>query len=733
MKYIIFSIFLLCVLGVEAQLTGIVYGRNAKTKEAIIGAKVQFIETNIGAITDNDGKFEIVLPDSLPRKMAISAIGYLSDTVLITKKDKFTSLEITLFSDLLLDEIIIQARLDGTSINRLNPLLVEQISSNELRKAACCNLSESFETNASVDVSITDAVSGAKRIQMMGLDGIYTQIQIENIPALRGLESSFGLNSIPGTWVESMQITKGSGNVVNGYESMAGLINIEFKKPEEMEKLYLNGYGNIFGRYEFNTHSGIKLNNKWSTGIFAHASTNTQEVDNNNDGFRDLPLGTLFSGMNRWKYTGEKFESQFGIRAYYEDKSSGQLNAERNSQNLYGTFLNQKSFDAFAKTGFLFKSRFKSLGVIYNAKYQKLDFLAGNKTFSGEEKRGYINVLFDDIIGSTIHKYKIGTSIVYQDINQKLDSLQNDRVEYTPGIYGEYTYTGIRFTGVVGARYDYDNLFKHQFTPRFHGKVIINENTDFRVTAGRGWRVPNYMIDNLSLMVSSRLFIPTQELRPEVSYNFGGSFVQRYSLFGRKSTLTLDYYHTLFTEQLIVDRDASQYAVYFRNLSGRSFSNAFQAEWMIEPFRNFVVRLAYKYLEVKAVFDDKLQQKVMVPKHRGFVNLAYITRNKKWEFDFTANYRGEARLTAVEFSSDNKDYGLNSKAYALFNSQITYNYKKLSVYLGGENLGNFKQKNAIVDAQNPFGSTFDATRIWAPVMGTNIYLGFRYQINKTKK
>ncbi len=731
MKFIIAGFFLLVFGSVKAQLTGIVYGSDTKSKESVIGAKLFFLHARSGAITDNDGKFSLEMPAELPDSLVVSAMGYRPDTLVITKKDRFTALEITLFSDLLLDEVVIQARQDGHAVSRLNPLLVEQINSHELRKAACCNLSESFETNASVDVNITDAVTGAKRIQMMGLDGVYTQIQFENIPALRGLESAFGLNSIPGTWINSMQITKGAGNAVNGYESMAGLINIEFKKPREMERLYLNGYANRFGRYEFNADAGHILNDKWSTGWFVHASANTQEFDHNDDGFRDLPTGNLLTAMNRWKYQGEKFESVFGVRAYLEDKTGGQLGATRsNMSERYGTFLNQGSVEAFAKTGFLFKQPYRSLGVIYNYKQQFLDFDLSTNSFAGREKRGYVNLLYDDIIGSTIHKYKVGASFVYDDISQKLGQLLAERVELTPGVYGEYTYSGVRLTAVAGARFDYDNLFGSQFSPRVHAKYILTENTDLRVTAGRGWRVPNFIVDNLSLLTTSRSWVVAQTLQPEIAYNAGASIVQRFKMFGHPSSLTLDYFHTDFQQQLLVDRDLIVNAIVFRNLEGRSFSNSIQAEWQVEPVRDLVFRFAYKLLDVRAEYGGELQQKVMVPRHRGFANVAYQTRNKKWEFDLTGNIIGQSRLPVSQLPGGTLTTKNTSDTYALLNAQITYIHKRFSIYLGGENLTNYKQKNAIIDAQNPFGPTFDATRIWGPIMGANVYVGFRFELKR---
>ena len=722
-------LFLLLSVPVFSQMKGIVFGTNDKGKAPIFGAKLKLLQAKIGTITSDEGTFELILPKILPDTLVISAFGYYSDTILIDKKDRFISLEINLFSDKLLPEVLVEIRRETHAISRLKTLHVEEINSGELRKAACCNLSESFETNASVDVNITDAVSGAKKIQMMGLDGVYTQIQLENIPYLRGLESSFGLNSLPGTWIESIQITKGTGNVVNGYESMAGLVNLELKKPAEMEKFFANGYLNAFGRAEINLNAGQILSKRWSTGSFAHASGMFGDMDNNNDGFRDVPKGTNFAILNRWAYQGKKMEAQFGVNGYLDQKNGGQTGFSRSVQDgKYGVQLDSKHLDLFAKTGFFLRKPYNSIGVVYNLKYQTIDAKFGNRNFQGVEKRGYVNAIFDGIIGTTDHKIKLGTSAVYIDMQQKQDSMTDNRIEIVPGIFGEYTYSGMRLTSVLGSRLDYHNLFGLQFSPRLHAKYILTEKTDLRFTAGKGWRVPNFMVDNISLLASSKTWLRPVELLPEISWNFGGSIVQEFKLFKQKANLTMDYYHTLFQNQLIVDRDQDPQAIQFKNLDGKSYSNSFQAELSFSVVKNLNMRVAYKFLDVKSEYAGKIQQQVMIPRQRGFFNIGYITRNKRWEYDATLSVFGESRLPGIA-PTDAAEY---SKVYPMVNAQITHVIKKWDLYIGGENLTNFKQKNAVIDAENPFGSKFDATRIWGPVMGINIYAGVRYAIVRKK-
>jgi len=725
---------------VNAQIKGLIQGADGSQKKPLYGAKIKLLQAKTGTVSREDGTFELVLPKELPDTLVISAFGYNPDTLIVSKKDRFTALNILLYSDKLLPEILIEYRKNGHSISRLKTLHVEELTAIELRKAACCNLSESFETNASVDVNITDAVSGAKKIQMMGLDGVYTQIQMENIPYLRGLESAFGLSSLSGTWIESIQITKGTGNVVNGYESMAGLVNLELKKPDEMEKIYLNVYQNIFGRSEFNFNKGIILNPKWSTGFLGHVSSTYGNIDRNKDAFRDLPTGDNTAFMNRWAYKGKKMEAQFGINFYRDRKVGGQTTFFRNEENQvdtinYGVLINSKHIDIYGKTGFFGKRPMQSLGIVYNIKHQEIDGFFGLKTFSGLEKRGYINVIYDDIIGTSDHTIKIGTSFVAIDISQQADTLSQKRMELVPGIFAEYTYTGRRLTGVFGSRYDYHSIFGGQFSPRVHLKYLLSEMTDLRFTAGKGWRVPNFIIDNISLLASSKQWIAPSETKPEISWNIGGSLVHEMKIFERKATISLDFYHTRFENQLIIDRDETVNTVVFSNLKNSSFSNSFQTEFSFSPIKNLDIRLAYKFLDVQAKYGNEMRQQVMIPKHRGFVNLAYRSRNKRWEYDFTSSIFSPSRLPIQrDMTNDTLLISdMKSRMYPMMNAQITHIYKKFDFYIGGENLTNFRQRDPIIDASNPFGSKFDATNICGPLTGVNIYVGIRYAIAKTKK
>lgn len=636
----------------------------------------------------------------------------------------------------MLNAVNVEAKQDASMYSTIKPINTEILGKKELLKAACCNISESFSTNASVDVAFTDAVSGAKKIQMLGLDGVYTQVLSENMPMLRGLSAAYGLNYIPGTWIENIMVTKGTGSVVNGYESISGQINLEFLKPEEQKKrFFLNVYGNHKGRAEANIHFAPKLNEKWHTMLFTHASSNTMKQDMNKDGFLDMPLTQQYSVFNRWNYHNQKnFEAQFGIKGLYESRQGGQssfrYNSDHGTTKAYGIGINTRQLEYFSKTGFLFPSKpYKSIGVQTSGKIQQQDMYFGIRKYTGEQKSFYANIIYANIIKTTDHKYKIGASYMLDDYREKFNDSLFARTERVPGIFAEYTYTHAEnFSMVAGVREDYHNIHGLQFTPRLHLRYNPLKKTTVRLSGGRGFRSPNVIVENQSVFASSRKVVFKENIKAEIAWNYGFSFNQQFKLFSREAFINLDLFRTDFENQLVVDVDQHVNKVVFYNLKGKSYSNSLQVDFGFEPIKDFAVKLAYKWYDVKTTYNYELLDKPYIPKHRIMANLAYSTYMEIWKFDFTTNWFGQSRLPSTVLSPVEYQLPKQSKSYFLLQAQVTKKFRKFELYLGCENGLNYMQKNPVIASESPFGENFDASMVYAPIEGRIIYAGLRLEI-----
>lgn len=739
MNRILFSALLMILVGyapAQNTISGTVFGVGKNMNEPLPGANVYWQGTTIATVTDSIGSFNLHLPaDTSSLHLIASMVGYVSDTITVTSPYP-KRLQIKLKSAVTLDEVTVETRQSTTMYSTFNPINTEVISGKELLKAACCNLSESFSTNASVDVAFTDAVSGAKKIQMLGLDGIYTQILSENMPLMRGLSASYGLNYIPGTWIKNIMVTKGTGSVVNGYESISGQINLDFLKPEEQKApLFINLYANLKSRAELNVHYTPKINDKWATMLFLHTSDLSLRNDMNHDSFLDMPLTRQYNVFNRWDYNNKKnFEAQFGIKALMESRQAGQTNFNYKNDfgttNAYGIGINTKSLEYFSKTGFLFPATpYKSIGIQTSGKLLERDMYFGLRKYKGEQKNFYANVIYANIISTTDHKYKVGASYLLDDYSEKYKDSAFSRIESVPGVFAEYTYTHAEnFSLVAGFRTDYHNMFGMQYTPRLHVRYNPLEKTTLRLSGGRGFRTANVFVENQTVFASSRQVIITEAFKPEIAWNYGVSINQKFVLFDEEAFVNIDFFRTDFQNQVVVDLDKHVNQVVFYNLSGVSYSNSMQVDFAFMPLERTEIKMAGKWYDVQTTYHGNTLAKPYIPKYRVMFNAAYATYMDIWKFDFTTNWFGKGRIPNTLASPVQYRLPEYSKEYFVLNAQVTKKFRKFEVYLGVENILNYTQKNPIIAADIPFSPNFDASMLYAPIEGRIIYVGFRMEI-----
>ena len=699
------------------RISGVVM---SEEEEPLAFVNVIWANTSIGAITDERGKFQIEKPKEYPGLLVISSVGFKTDTIRVWENMK--KITVVLKSSINLKEFEVKGNQAATSIGTISTNLVETLSEDELKKAACCSVSESFGTNASVDVNVTDAVSGSKKIKMLGLDGIYTQIQFENLPLVRGLAASNGLDFIPGTWVESIQIKKGAGSVVNGYESIAGQINVEFLKPDKADKFFINLYANEMGRFELNTHFAKKFNKKWSTILFVHGGNQGFEIDRNNDNFLDIPLKNTAIIFNRWKYFGKKFRMQFGVRGVLNDINAGQKSSV---DNPYTVNMNTQQLYGFLKTGFIFNSD-NSFGLVAKFKSHHQQSKYGLTKYDADQTNLYLNGVYADEIFNEKNSIKTGVSFNYDNYNHLFNDSNFTNLEAVTGAFFEYAYVTKKMSVVAGLRGDYHNQFGAFASPRLHFKYNVTPRSALRLSAGKGFRTANVLIENASFLVSSRQVVFEEALNPEQAWNYGVSYSHKWTVKDWEIGFIGDYYYTDFENQVIIDVEDVN-LLRFYNLNGKSYSHAFQAELSF-LYKRFELKTAYKYLDVMTQYDQDLKRKPFTPANRVLVNLGYKTKYEKWQFDLTTLWTGLSRVPSTEGNREGNIRATTSKAYAVLNGQITRKFRIFELYVGGENLLNYKQNSPIIDSDNPFGDNFDASMIWGPVAGRRIYAGFRYSI-----
>lgn len=612
------------------------------------------------------------------------------------------------------------------------------ITAKELTRAACCNLGESFSTNPSVDVSYSDAATGARQIRLLGLSGTYVQMITENIPNLRGAASPFGLGYIPGPWMQSIQVSKGASSVKNGYESITGQINVEMKKPQLDPSLSLNAYVDHRGKVEVNADGNLHFGDKWSGGLLLHGENSFASHDGNGDGFLDMPRIRQFSAINRWAYLSSNYVFQLSMKYLDERRRSGQdsHHAPATPMPLYEIGIDTRRVEAFTKNAYIFdRDNDGNVALILSGSFHDQKSLYGVKYYDVIQREAYASLMFERKFNG-IHALSTGLSLNYDHYRQhyllspSAAAQGVNEHEAVYGVYGQYTLDlDSRLIAMAGLRYDYNSRYGSIVTPRLHLRYNPTDELTFNASAGKGSLSPHPLAHYNYLLASSRNIVIEKDLPMESAWNFGAGAAWHTP--DERLSLSAEYYFTTFNRQLCVNFDRDPHAVYIYGLNGNSRSHAMQAEAELKILSDLTLSLAYRYTDARADYGNGMEQKPLQSPSKGLVSVGYNPMMGLWQFDVTLSINGAGRMPNPYTLADGSlSWNRRFPTYCMLNAQATRNFRHFSVYIGGENLTGYRQPNPIIGADNPWGSDFDSTMIYGPLHGAMIYVGFRYNITK---
>ncbi len=653
-----------------------------------------------------------------------------------------------------LDAAVFTSNREGNYISRFKDVRTEVISAAGLCKMACCNLAESFENSASVTVGYSDAVTGARQIRLLGLSGVYTQMLDETRPVMRGLSAPFGLSYVPGQWLESIQIAKGSSSVINGVECMTGQINMEHRKPTDEKPLFLNAAVMSDTKMDFNIASSLQMGYKWSTVILGHVSGNIKSHDMNSDGFLDEPNMLQFNLSNRWLYQADNgVQVRFGVRAIQDNRKGGQI---KSIVNPWETDILNRSLNGYLKVGVpLNEDNSQNIALIADYSYQDMDSFFGATKYIAGQHSAFTNLLYQNVINDS-HRFTLGLNGTFDRYDEDFSrivaagtaSKQGITDLANAGVFGEYTFhAGEKFTAIAGLRgnWFYGQGFK--VSPRATIKYMPVDEIVIRANGGRGLRYSTPLVDNIGVFSTGKLFTGSyNDHILEDAWTFGGN-ITYYMPFGASSNtyISFDYFRTQFAQQMVVDYEQQLNTIDFYALDGRkSFTDNYQIDFSVDPVERFNITATFRYTNAKIQFkgSEAPVEKPMTSRFKGVLNLQYATHLNKWIFDFTASLNGSCRV--YDFMADDKDADGNllykngrTPMYPLLYAQVTRRFKGWDVYIGAENLTNFRQKNVIQGAVrdengyvNAYQPSFDASCVWGPLMGIKAHVGFRFTLWK---
>ena len=619
-----------------------------------------------------------------------------------------------------LSDVTITSRRAGTRKmgGAMNGIMINK---EELFKAACCNLGESFTTNPSIDVNYSDAATGAKQIKLLGLSGTYVQMLAENLPNFRGAAAPYALDYVPGPWMSGIQVSKGASSVKNGYESITGQIDVEYLKPDDEEGATLNLYGNTKSRMDANADANIHLTDKLSSELLLHYQDDYGHHDDNNDGFLDQPNVRQWNLQNRWHYRNSNYIFHGGISVIKEKREGGQT---EHTSHLYKIGIETNRYEGYMKHAFILDPEHgTNIAVMTNLSMHQLDANYGHKHYDVNQKNAYAQLLFETNFTKQ-HSLSTGLSLNH-------DYLTRDEKETTPGIYAQYTYNlNDKVVAMAGVRADHSSRYGTFITPRFHLKLTPNEIVSLRLSVGKGYRSVWALAENNYLLASGRLLV-IDDLNQEQAWNTGISSSFYVPLFGKTLKLNAEYYHTHFNEQTVIDYDSNPTQIRITNLNGQSYSNTFQIDASYPVVSGLELTVAWRWNDVKSTYGGKLMEKPLTSRYKGLVTASYKTPLGIWQFDATLQLNGGGRMpTPYTLADSTPSWDSRFSAYEQVSAQITRWFRHFSVYVGGENLTGFRQKQSIINAADPWSSTFDPTMVWGPVHGAMFYAGIRVNIGR---
>lgn len=697
------------------------------------GATLAWAGHSFHAISDSEGLFLInrLADDSL---LIIQYVGF--KTLEFRVPPNQVEVRITMSENIELQQVEVKSKASATFTPLASNMNKEVVSMRELRKAPCCNLSESFETSAVVDANYTNAALGTREIEMLGMRGIYSQIMLDSRPTMYNLAAPFAFDFIPGPWLKGVQVSKGAGTVVNGSDGLAGQINVDLIDPQDGPRLFVNGYANHRNRYEMNIITNKKFNENWSSGTLIHGNQDQHHQDKNADDFIDAPRKRQLNVMQRFHYYGLKWEGQVNVHGILDQRQGGQT--QHPSPDHVGDLLiydhNQKRLEIFGNVGFVgFKDPGRSIGFQWHVQHHDYDAMYA-RIANGKDQSYYANLIYQEKFGSKKHTLMSGLSMRRSITEEGFSDLIFNRKEFIPGMFGEYSYNAdvadSKFGYTVGLRTDRYGDYGFRATPRFSARFQVEDYGTIRASAGRAYRMPNVISDNIHFIGLGRYF-QIESIGLDVANNFGLGYIQKIFLGGpTELNISVDFYHTYFKKQNIQDIESETRNIINRYVDEGSRINYFLVQNQIQLNSNLGFKIAYKYTDAqyRLTNNNPLISRMYLPKHRALFTVDVNSDESIWLANFTLQWVGSQRLLDISYYPTPGSAGRTNKSpsYFLINFHLSRNLGKFEFYSGLENATNYVQEYQIVSPTATGSRYFDATRLYAPNMGIRWYGGFKY-------
>lgn len=718
--FTLLSLFLLPLFSLS-QVKGRVW--DAETQEALVGAVVHFDGSTTGSLTDEEGRF-VLDAASYPQKLIVSMLEYQADTIEVQAPG---NIEIKLKGDSR-EPVVITGNLKPTRLSR-SPVKVEVLSRQFLRQLPSNNVMEVIDYVNGVNKQINCGVCGTNDIHINGMEGPYTLVLIDGMPIIGSLGSVYGLNGIPSSLIERIEIVKGPGSTLYGTDAVAGIINIITRDADQVPSVDFSGF--VTSDQEVNLDMAIAPRiGKVKTLISGNYYSLDNRIDDIQDNFTDIPLSERLALFSKFQLDRpDNKTASLALRYYTEDRFGGVLNWQpenRGSDSIYGESIETDRFEVLGSYALPGK---EALRLDYSFAHHDQDSYYGDSYYKARQQNGFAGLIWHKNLGER-HSLVAGSALRYQYYDDNTPATADASRRYIPGIYAEDEIKlSSKLTTLAGLRLDHNRDHGVIVSPRLNARWQPGTWTTFRVTGGTGFRNVNLFTEDHAALTGARTVVVEGELAPERSYNVNATWSQVLNLGASAANLDVDVFYTYFLNKIIPDYDTDPNLIVYRNLTGHSiirgaafkFSQSFEVPLHLEVGGTF--------LDVYAVDANGEQSaQEFAPSFSGVFSLGYDLKKLRSRIDYTGQVVGPMHLpTYPEPLSRPETSEWFSVQNIMGRTQLGHG---ISIQYGVRNLFNYTQNSPLIRPDAPFSGDFDTAYAYGPLQGRRYLLGMQWELGK---
>lgn len=646
-----------------------------------------------------------------------------------------------------LDEVVLTGTMKPVS-RKDSPIPIEVYSSKYFKTNPNPSLFESIGMINGIQPQLNCNVCNTGDIHINGMEGPYTMILIDGMPIVSALSTVYGLNGIPNSLVDRIEVVKGPASSLYGTEAMGGIINIITKDPQKANKFSADIYTTTWLENNIDLAYKAKISDKISSLLGVNYFLFDNKQDKNKDNFTDVTLQNRISIFNKWNFKRpENKTASLAARYVYEDRWGGEMQYDkrihRGSNEVYGESVLTNRAEIIAMYQLPTK---EDIYTQFSYNYHQQNSFYGATSYQAKQ-----NVIFGQIYWDKEfknHSFLAGAAMryTYYDDNTP-GTLNNDGVTNQPmksPLPGFFLQDEITLNSknklLIGYRLDYDKHHKDIHSPRFAYKYSPTKNHTFRTSFGTGFRVVNLFTEDHAALSGSRKIVIKTDLNPEKSYNGNLNYVYNDTFSFGHLNVDATAFYSHFTNKIVGDFETDQSAIIYDNLDGYAISKGISVNTDLTFRFPLKINLGISYMKVyrkekNEENEYEIIQQIHAPEWSGNYTISY-SFPKKWSVDLTGNWYGKMRLPILP-----NDYRPEfSPFYMLTNLQITKTFKKFEIYGGVKNIFNFIPKNPLMRPFDPFNNhvndptnnpnayTFDTAYNYAPLQGIRSFIGLRYTI-----